>query len=93
MDAEYPWILLHVKNCHQFRLLFPLSFIGQFVYPVGGEGIGYREFKGNCYFSPRLVSLWTCDYYLRLQRHNLDKSWFTIKIKTINEHPILNLYA
>ena len=24
------------ENCRQFRLLFPLSFIGQFVYAVGG---------------------------------------------------------
>ena len=28
------------KNCRQFRLLFPLSFIGQFVHTVGVEGIG-----------------------------------------------------
>ena len=52
MDAKYTWILLHVKNCRQFRLLFTQSFIGQFVYPVGGEGIGYREWKGEFLFLP-----------------------------------------
>ena len=40
MDVEYTWILLQAKNCRQFRLLFPLSFIGQFVHTVEGEGIG-----------------------------------------------------
>ena len=28
------------KNCRQFRLLTWNSFIGKFVLPVGGEGIG-----------------------------------------------------
>ena len=28
------------KNCHQFSLLTLNSFIGQFVHPVGGEGMG-----------------------------------------------------
>ena len=28
------------KNCHKFRLLTLNSFIGQFVHPVGGEGMG-----------------------------------------------------
>ena len=28
------------KNCRQFILLFLLSFIGQFVYPLRGEGMG-----------------------------------------------------
>ena len=27
-------------NCHKFRLLTWISFISQFVYPVGGEGMG-----------------------------------------------------
>ena len=38
VDSEYTlWILLQEKNCRRFRLLFPLSVIGQFVYS-GGEG-------------------------------------------------------
>ena len=28
------------ENCRQFRLLICTSFIGQFVYPVGGKGMG-----------------------------------------------------
>ena len=28
------------ENCHHFRLLTLTSFIGQFVNPVGGEGMG-----------------------------------------------------
>ena len=37
------------KSCRQFRLIGPLSFIGQFVYPVGEEVIGYRK-KTICSF-------------------------------------------
>ena len=37
------------KNC-QFTLLFILSFIGQFINPVGGKGIGLREGKGVSLF-------------------------------------------
>ena len=33
------WMILNRKDCHQFKLLFPLSFIGQFDHPVGGEGM------------------------------------------------------
>ena len=40
MDVEYTWILRQGKNCRQLGLLFPLSFIDQFVYPVEGEEIG-----------------------------------------------------
>ena len=28
------------ENCSLIRLLFPVSFIGQFVYPGGGKGMG-----------------------------------------------------
>ena len=34
------WILRQGKNCRQFSLLTGNSFIGQFVHPVGGEGMG-----------------------------------------------------
>ena len=36
MDVEYTWILWQGGKCHQFRLLTSTSFIGQFMYPVGG---------------------------------------------------------
>ena len=32
--------LFILKNCRQFRLLTWTSLIGQFVHPVGGEGMG-----------------------------------------------------
>ena len=32
-------IMKREKYRRQFRLLFPLSFIGQFIVPVGGEGM------------------------------------------------------
>ena len=35
------------ENCRQFRLKFSLAFIGQAVYPVGGEGMGYRREMGE----------------------------------------------
>ena len=41
MDVEYMWILCQGKNCRQFRLLFPLSFIGQLVYTLGWNWMGY----------------------------------------------------
>ena len=40
------------ENCRQFRLLFPLSFNVQFVYPVGGKGRKGVE-GGYCYFLTR----------------------------------------
>ena len=40
MDIEYMWILRLGENCHIFRLLTWNSFIGQFVHPVGGVGMG-----------------------------------------------------
>ena len=40
MDVEYTWILRQGKNCRQFNLLTWNSFIGQFVYPVGGKEMG-----------------------------------------------------
>ena len=36
-------------KCRQFSLLFPMSFIGQVVYRVGGEGMGIESDR---YFSP-----------------------------------------
>ena len=47
------YVNIYVKNYRQFSLLFPVSFIGQFVYWAGGEGIGKR---GVRYFSPLLVA-------------------------------------
>ena len=40
LDVENTWISWQGENCRQFSVLFPLSFIGQFVYPVIGEGMG-----------------------------------------------------
>ena len=41
MGVKYnTWILLQGENSRQFRLLTWASFIGQFVYLVGGEGMG-----------------------------------------------------
>ena len=40
MDIEYTWILWQGKNCRQFMLLTWNLFIGQFVHPVGGYGMG-----------------------------------------------------
>ena len=37
MDAEYTWISGQGKYCRQFSLLTCNSFIGQFVYSVGGK--------------------------------------------------------
>ena len=31
------------KNCIQFSLLFRFSFIGQFVHPVEGDGMGWGK--------------------------------------------------
>ena len=42
MDIKYSWILWQGKNFRQFRLLTLNSFIGQFVYPVGGDGMVKR---------------------------------------------------
>ena len=39
MDVEY-YGYYEGDFCRQFRLLFYLSFIGQFVYPVIEEGMG-----------------------------------------------------
>ena len=40
MDVGYTWMLTQGKNCRQFSLLIWNSFIGQFVHPVRGEGMG-----------------------------------------------------
>ncbi len=50
MDVEYTWILRQGKNCFQFRLLTLKLFIGQFVHPVGGEGL-----KGESYVLAQCV--------------------------------------
>ena len=39
------WMILNGKDCHQFWLLSPLSFIGQFDHQVGGEGMKDRYFS------------------------------------------------
>ena len=39
IDIEYTWINCQRKISHQFRLLICTSFIAQFVYSIGGEGI------------------------------------------------------
>ena len=54
MDVEYTWILRQGKNCRQFSLLFLLSFIGPFVYPVEWEGL----VEGLRYFSLLRVPLY-----------------------------------
>ena len=41
MDIKLTWSI-----CRQFRLLTRISFFGQFVYPVDGEGMGYLGLKG-----------------------------------------------
>ena len=51
MDVEYSEIMTG-KYCCQFSLLTCNWFIGQFVHPVGEEGMGW---KGNRYFSPLRV--------------------------------------
>ena len=48
MDVEFMWILGQEISCHQFRLQYSLTFIGQDIYPVGG----------NRYFSPLKSSLY-----------------------------------
>ena len=40
------------ENCCQFRLLTWNSFIGQFVYPVGGEGMSKYGGWGVSLFEP-----------------------------------------
>ena len=40
IDIKYTWILGQGKNCRQFSLLTWISFIGQFIHPVGGEEMG-----------------------------------------------------
>ena len=40
MDVECTWILWQGENCRQFRLLFPLPFIGQFIH-ILWEGRGW----------------------------------------------------
>ena len=56
MDVEYT-IWIQGINCRQFKLLSWTSFIGQFVYPMGGgdlvKGLD-REYR---YFSPPRASL------------------------------------
>ena len=52
-----------MRGCDRVKFVdisacYYLSFIGQFVYPVGEERLGLRELKGgNHYFSPIRVSL------------------------------------
>ena len=40
MDVEQMWILWQDNDSPQFRMLFSLSFIGQFVHTIGGEERG-----------------------------------------------------
>ena len=54
MDVVYTWIITD-DNCCQNRLLFPLLFISQFVYPVGGKGIGQRGLTGGIVALARYV--------------------------------------
>ena len=42
------------ENCHQIRLLFPLSFIGQFVHPERGDGIKGVEGEDRNFSSLRV---------------------------------------
>ena len=56
MDIVIKKILsILIEVCRHFRLLLPLSFIGQFIHLVGGEWLnGDGE---DCHFSPQQVSL------------------------------------
>ena len=36
-------------NCRQFRLITWTLFIGQFVHPLGGEGIGEKRVDGRIF--------------------------------------------
>ena len=39
------------ENCRQLRLLFTLSYIGQFVHSIRGDGIGWKQ-RGKSLFYP-----------------------------------------
>ena len=41
------WMLSHEQNFRQFRIQYPLAFIGRAVYPVGGKGIRQRIGMGE----------------------------------------------
>ena len=46
------------EKCRQFWLLYPMSFIGQFNYPVGvGDEVKWME-EWNRYFNPLQVLLY-----------------------------------
>ena len=64
MDLKYLWLSCEGMNCRQFRLLFPLSFIGQYVHSVGGEWIGRREWEGEVIILARCVF-----YFIREHEH------------------------
>ena len=49
MDVEYTWILCG-GICCQFRLLTWNLFIGHFVHPIGGEGKGKGDERGESLF-------------------------------------------
>ena len=48
MDIKYTWIYGQGKFCRQIRLLIWISFIDQFVHPVGGQGIGCNVILASC---------------------------------------------
>ena len=47
-DYKECWMknIITGENCRQFRLQFPLAFIGRAVHPVGGEGMWLRGDMG-----------------------------------------------
>ena len=49
----------------KIRLLQWVSFIGQFVYPVEGEGMGYRVLMGG------IIILASCEYQFNKVHENL----------------------
>ena len=76
MDVEYTWILWQGKNCRQFRLLFPLSFIGQIVYPVYSllDVITYITYRVAPFFSSQMnfkafPMLWVSDSRTNIQSY------------------------
>ena len=62
IDVEYTWILTQGKTCCQFRLLFSLSFIGQFVNPVDA---GVKGVDGG------IVILTRCEFHFLREHENL----------------------
>ena len=68
MDIK-TWIYRQGKLCCQFRLLVRTLFIGPFVQPEGGKGMGLRRWMGG------IVILASCKYHLKYS-----KIWCNIQV-------------